>query len=46
MPKTCPAMLEYELPGITTLRFTPPAAVFNMSNPNNYCYCPNVRSVR
>ena len=46
MTKNCTAMFEYELLGITTLRFTPPADVFNMSNPNNFCYCPNVRLVR
>ena len=46
MTKNFTAMFEYELLGITTLRFTPPADVFNMSNPNNFCYCPNVRLVR
>ncbi len=39
--------LEYvgdvKIKGITTKRFTPPNAVFNFSNPDNYCYCPGVR---
>jgi len=39
--------LEYvgdvKIKGIRTMRFTPPNAVFNFSNPDNYCYCPGVR---
>ena len=39
--------LEYvedvKIEGIRTMRFTPPNAVFNFSNPDNYCYCPGVR---
>ena len=39
--------LEYvedvKIKGIKTMRFTPPNAVFNFSNPDNYCYCPGVR---
>ena len=39
--------LEYvedvKIKGIKTKRFTPPNAVFNFSNPDNYCYCPGVR---
>ena len=39
--------LEYvgdvKIKGISTKRFTPPNAVFNFSNPDNYCYCPGVR---
>jgi len=33
----------HKIDGIETYRFTPPSAVFNFSNPDNYCYCPNAR---
>jgi len=38
--------LTYErdenIDGIKSLRFTPPASVFDFSNPDNFCYCPGV----
>ena len=39
--------LEYvedvKIKGIKTMRFTVPNAVFNFSNPDNYCFCHGVR---
>ena len=39
--------LEYvedvKIKGIKTMRFTVPNAVFNSSNPDNFCFCHGVR---
>ena len=34
---------KVDVNGIDALRFTPPASVFSFSNPDNYCYCPDIR---
>ena len=34
---------KVKVKGITALKFTPPASVFSFSNPDNYCYCPDIR---
>jgi len=34
---------DVNIDGIKALKFTPPAEVFSFSNPDNYCYCPDIR---
>lgn len=34
---------KVNIDGIKALKFTPPASVFSFSNPDNYCYCPDIR---
>ena len=34
---------DVHIDGIKALKFTPPAEVFSFSNPDNYCYCPDIR---
>lgn len=35
---------EVDLDGVLTYQFSPTSDVFNMSNPNNFCYCPKVET--
>ena len=34
---------DVNIDGIKALKFTPPEDVFSFSNPDNYCYCPDIR---
>jgi len=34
---------DVNIDGIKALKFTPPADVFSFSNPDNFCYCPDIR---
>ena len=34
---------DVNIDGIKALKFTPPPDVFSFSNPDNYCYCPDIR---
>jgi len=34
---------DVNIDGIKALKFTPPQEVFSFSNPDNYCYCPDIR---
>lgn len=34
---------DVHIDGIKALKFTPPAEVFSFSNPDNYCYCPDIK---
>jgi len=33
---------DVNIDGIKALKFTPPPEVFSFSNPDNYCYCPDI----